>query len=37
MHYMTLENYNVEDDEIFISICSEKNLSNCVQEYHEPL
>ena len=25
---MALENYNVEEDEIFISLCSEKNLSN---------
>ncbi len=27
IHYMALENYNVEEDDIFISLCSEKNLS----------
>lgn len=38
---MALENYNVEQDDIFISLCSEKNLSknskkkyrNCLKNY----
>ena len=38
---MAQENYNVEEDEIFLSLCSEKNLSknsfkkyrNCLKNY----
>ena len=35
---MTLENYKVEEDEIFISLCSEKNLSkNSIKKYRHCL
>lgn len=35
---MTLDNYKIEDDEIFISLCSEKNLSkNSKKKYRHCL